>query len=284
MIQDDIVTAPLVSSNFVHPVSRRLPEYIENSKAILQDGSAEEKLSALNTLYTALEGALTMIHPFMPFLTEELWQRLPRRPEDKTPSIGLAKYPVYDKSLDRPDSEAAYELVLNISRGVRSLMAEYSLKDEAKGSLSRPFGSTSLANTILVYIQSTDTTSHSTITAQIQSIKSLSGKGVSSIDVLSTTDSRPAGCVVFSVSSTTAVFLHVKGRVDIDGEIAKAAKKLDKTKVGIEKQKKILNDEGYKEKVSKELQEVELKKLADLETEAKAFEETIKQFEVLKME
>ena len=163
-------------------------------------------------------------------------------------------------------------------------MAEYSLKDEAKGSLSRPFGSTSLANTILVYIQSTDTTSHSTITAQIQSIKSLSGKGVSSIDVLSTTDSRPAGCVVFSVSSTTAVFLHVKGRVDIDGEIAKAAKKLDKTKVGIEKQKKILNDEGYKEKVSKELQEVELKKLADLETEAKAFEETIKQFEVLKME
>ncbi|KAL5320915.1 hypothetical protein ACEPPN_011725 [Leptodophora sp. 'Broadleaf-Isolate-01'] len=241
--------------------------YIENSKAILQDGTEEEKLSALNTLYTALESALTMIHPFMPFLTEELWQRLPRRPEDKTPSIGLAKYPVYDESMDRPDSEAAYELVLDISRGVRSLMAEYSLKDEAK-----------------VYVQTTDATSHSTVTAQIQSIKSLSGKGVSSIDILSTTDSRPAGCVVFSVSSTAAVFLHVKGRVDIDGEIAKAAKKLDKTKVGIEKQKKILNDEGYKEKVSKELQEVELKKLADLETEANAFEETIKQFEVLKME
>lgn len=142
----------------------------------------------------------------------------------------------------------------------------------------------SLANKSLVYVQTTDATSHSTVTAQIQSIKSLSGKGVSSIDILSTTDSRPAGCVVFSVSSTAAVFLHVKGRVDIDGEIAKAAKKLDKTKVGIEKQKKILNDEGYKEKVSKELQEVELKKLADLETEANAFEETIKQFEVLKME
>jgi len=107
--------------------------YIENSKAILQDGTPEEQLSAKNTLYTALEGALTMIHPYMPFLTEELWQRLPRRPGDKTPSIVLAKYPVYDAKMDDPASEEAYELVLSISKGVRSLMAEYSLKDEGKG-------------------------------------------------------------------------------------------------------------------------------------------------------
>lgn len=74
-----------------------------------------------------------MIHPFMPFLTEELWQRLPRRPDDKTPSIVLAKYPVYDAKMDDPASEEAYELVLGISKGIRSLMAEYSLKDEGKG-------------------------------------------------------------------------------------------------------------------------------------------------------
>lgn len=72
--------------------------------------------------------------------------------------------------------------------------------------------------------------------------------------------------------------------VDIDGEISKATKKLEKTKQGIEKQKKILGDESYKEKVSEELQEVEKRKLADLETERSAFEETIKQFEVLKLE
>jgi valyl-tRNA synthetase len=109
--------------------------YIENSKAILQDGTAEEKRSALDTLYTALEGALTLIHPYMPFLTEELWQRLPRRPGDKTPSITIAQYPVYDASMDDPASETAYELVLDISKGIRSLMAEYSLKDEGKGKL-----------------------------------------------------------------------------------------------------------------------------------------------------
>jgi len=65
--------------------------FIENSKAIIQDGTDEQKRSATDTLYTAIEGALTMIHPFMPFLSEELWQRLPRRPNDSTPSITIAK-------------------------------------------------------------------------------------------------------------------------------------------------------------------------------------------------
>jgi valyl-tRNA synthetase len=112
--------------------------YIENSKAIILKGTEEEKLSALNTLYTALEGGLTLIHPFMPFLTEELWQRLPRRPDDRTPSILLAKYPVYDENMDDPKSEEAYQLVLDISKGIRSLMADYSILKEAKGILSLP--------------------------------------------------------------------------------------------------------------------------------------------------
>lgn len=80
------------------------------------------------------------------------------------------------------------------------------------------------------------------------------------------------------------MFLHVKGRVDIDGEIAKAAKKLEKTRGGLEKQRKIIDDPKYKEKVSKDLQEVEKRKLGDLETEEKGYVETIRQFEQLKLE
>lgn len=74
--------------------------YIENSKAIFDEGSAEEKESAKQTLYTAIEGGLLMIHPFMPFLTEELWQRLPRREGDKTPSITVAKYPEFREDFE----------------------------------------------------------------------------------------------------------------------------------------------------------------------------------------
>lgn len=52
----------------------------------------------------------------------------------------------------------------------------------------------------------------------------------------------------------------------------------------MQKQKKILDDPNYKTKVSEELQEGEKKRLADLEAEMRGFEETIKQFEQLKLE
>lgn len=80
------------------------------------------------------------------------------------------------------------------------------------------------------------------------------------------------------------MFLRVTGRVDIDNEISKANKKLQKTQQGIDKQRKILDDPDYKAKVSEALQEVERKRLADLEAEQRGFEETIKQFEQLKLE
>jgi len=78
--------------------------------------------------------------------------------------------------------------------------------------------------------------------------------------------------------------LHVVGRVDFDGEIEKANKKLTKVSIGLEKQTKILDDPAKIEKMGDALVEVERKKLADLEAEKKGFEETIKQFEDLKLE
>lgn len=69
----------------------------------------------------------------MPFLTEELWQRLPRRPNDTTPSIVIAKFPEYDAELEDANAESAYGLLLDCSKGIRSLMAEYSIKTEGKG-------------------------------------------------------------------------------------------------------------------------------------------------------
>ena len=77
-----------------------------------------------------------MLHPFMPFLTEELWQRLPRRPGDKTPSIVVARYPEYVKALEDGDAEASYELLIGCSKGIRSLMAEYAIKEDGKGTLA----------------------------------------------------------------------------------------------------------------------------------------------------
>lgn len=241
--------------------------YIENSKAIIRDGTEEERNSAIQTLYTALEAALTMIHPFMPYITEEMWQRMPRRPSDETKSIMIAKYPTYNAVLDDPASEAAYELVLDCTKASRSLMSEYAIKEDAE-----------------IIIQAYNAEALQTCKNEVSSIKSLSGKSVKTMEVVGTDAPRPLGSVAYPVSTVASVFLHVKGRVDIDAEIVKAQKKLEKTNGNIQKQEKLIADPGYKEKVSAAVQEGDLQRLADAKHDKHSLEETIKQFEQLKLE
>ncbi|KAI9149980.1 valyl-tRNA synthetase [Paramyrothecium foliicola] len=241
--------------------------FIENSKALVQEGSEDQIQSTLQTLYTALEGALVLSHPFLPFITEELWQRLPRRPDDETKSIMVAKYPEWDQQFDNADAEGAYDIVLGCSRGIRSLMAEYGPKDEAK-----------------IFIQAYDAASHKTILEEKSSIRSLSGRGVMHIEIVSPEHARPLGCVAFSVSSAISVFIHVKDRVDLDEEITKATKKLEKARAAVQKQRRLVGDPTYVEKVAIATQEADNKRFADLESEADGFEATIKQFQQLQIE
>jgi valyl-tRNA synthetase len=70
----------------------------------------------------------------------------------------------------------------------------------------------------------------------------------------------------------------------MDAEISKAQKKLEKTNAGIQKQEKLFADAAYKEKVSAAVQEGDLKRLADAKQEKLSLEETIQQFEQLKVE
>lgn len=75
-------------------IDRSLPQ--EAMKPMTDDSApVAVRNSALQTLYTCLDHGLRLLHPFMPFVTEELWQRLPRRPNDATPSIMVSSFPVF---------------------------------------------------------------------------------------------------------------------------------------------------------------------------------------------
>lgn len=238
--------------------------YIENSKSIIRDGTPEEKKSAIDTLYTALDGALTMIHPFMPFLTEELWQRLPRRPGDKTVSIVRAAYPEHDSSLDDPKSEHDYELVLGCAKGVRSLLQEYSVKEGGKA-----------------FVQPLNEEAYKTTSAESASIKTLSGKYLSQLEVLEHGESVPAGCAVYPVSAEAAVFLELKGKVDPDAEIKKTKPKMAKVADAVREQEKLIGNLG--EKVSEEVKHKEQENLRNLLSEQRAYEESLARFEQMKL-
>lgn len=242
--------------------------YIENSKSIIQDGTLAEQHSAQQTLYTALEDGLKMIHPFMPFISEELWQRLPRRPGDNCPSIVKAAYPQYNKELDDPVSEQAYELILAVSKAVRSLAAEYKIKENAN-----------------VYIQCLDSEALETCKAQLPSIRSLGGKAMTghaaSVSILEPKDSKPPGCVAQAVGASAAVYLLIKGHVDLNAEIQKAETRLSKAREDVKKQRKIIEGQGWG-RIKREIQEIEERRLNNAESEVRILEGSINHFESLK--
>ena len=242
--------------------------YIENSKTIIQDGKPAEQESAKQTLYTALEVGLTMIHPFMPFISEELWQRLPRRPDDTTPSIVLAAYPQYDKSLDDPSSEKAYELILSVSKAIRSLAAQYAIIESAT-----------------ITIQPSHPTALSTCTSQLASIKSLGGKAMmtGTITILPPSDPNPTGCVVQAVGASAAVYLLVKGRIDIEAEVAKAKGRLERASEAVEKQRGIVAGESFGRR-PEGARENERERLRERRKEVEVLEGCVAQFERLRLE
>lgn len=71
--------------------------YLECVKPVFYNGTESEKLGARSTLFTCLYNGLKLISPFMPFVSEELFQRLPRA--DPVPSICVAQYPGWTYAL-----------------------------------------------------------------------------------------------------------------------------------------------------------------------------------------
>lgn len=101
--------------------------YIELSKAGLQSDDETIRKAAQSTLLVVLSGIIKMLHPFMPFVTEEIYLSLPRHME----SINLETWPkAIDQSMDRQETESVSQLITMIE-AVRAIKAEYGMKPSA---------------------------------------------------------------------------------------------------------------------------------------------------------
>jgi valyl-tRNA synthetase len=250
----------------------------------LQDGSSQQHRSTLHALYNVLEGALRLIHPLMPYLSEELWQRLPRRPGDATPSIMVASYPQHDATLEDLDSEQAYGLVLRCSQAVRSLNGDFDIKHGAPGMAAAVFSPRVLTHST-VYIQAFSSELHRTVSDNLPDIRALIGKAASSAITMLTQDQRPPiGCAVSVVSSRLVVYLLVKGHVDIAAEVIKLQAKTDKVKEATARLDKVVSSKEFAKKSSAEVRAAHQQNLADLRAQRENCECTLEQFAALKVE
>ena len=99
--------------------------YIEFAKIRLQSGDS----SPLPVLAHVLEKALRLLHPFMPFLTEELWQHLKKHMRGlDVDSIMIAAYPEADEAVFDPSAESEIEAVMEIIRSIRNVRAQYKVE------------------------------------------------------------------------------------------------------------------------------------------------------------
>jgi valyl-tRNA synthetase len=100
--------------------------YIEIAKIRLRSQSTD---SPLPFLVNTLENSLRLLHPFMPFITEELWQNLKERlPGEMPDSIMVALYPLAREQAFAPEAERVMESVIDVIRSIRNVRAKYKVK------------------------------------------------------------------------------------------------------------------------------------------------------------
>ena len=102
--------------------------YIELAKARLTGENEQAKKTARGVLCYVLSGTLKLLHPFMPFITEEIWQTLPHEGE----TIMLASFPEYSESLNFAAEETEFSRVMEAVRAVRSRRAEMNVPASKK--------------------------------------------------------------------------------------------------------------------------------------------------------
>ena len=102
--------------------------YIELIKPRLFDKENPTAKTAQYVLTYVLSSTMQVLHPFMPFITEEIWQHLPHEGE----SIVISKYPEYDEALNFPEEEKAMEMIMEAISAVRNRRAEMNVPPSKK--------------------------------------------------------------------------------------------------------------------------------------------------------
>ncbi len=106
--------------------------YIELTKPRLNGEDDDAKTGAQQVLLFVLTETLKLLHPFMPFITEEIWQALPHEGE----ALMIANFPDYTDALNFPDDEQNFEMIMDAVRAVRARRAEMNVPPSKKPHLS----------------------------------------------------------------------------------------------------------------------------------------------------
>ena len=211
--------------------------YIELTKPRIIAGG-ETATTAQSVLVWVMKGMLKLLHPFMPYITEEIWQAL----VNDGSTIMTSDFPVFDEKLSFPEEEKSFEMIIDAIRGIRNRRAEMNVVPSVKAKL---------------YIETAEK-------ATFEAGKMFFERLASASDV-EVSDKWEIADSVTVVTDVARIFIPLSDIVDTEKELAR----LDKEKKAVQKDLDFLNgklnNQGFLAKAPEKLIEAEKAKLAKAE-------------------
>ncbi|MBW4622690.1 MAG: class I tRNA ligase family protein [Cyanosarcina radialis HA8281-LM2] len=234
--------------------------YIELVKSRLQkDADPTSRQVAQQTLAYVLEGILKLLHPFMPHITEEIWQTLAQAGDNET--LALQSYPEADLNLISPDLEQDFELLIGTIRTIRNLRSEADIKPGVK---------------IAAILQTENDKEREILNTGESYITDL-GK-VDRLTITQTLEQEPEQTIA-SVIGTVQVLVPLTGVVDITALRAKLEKKLSKIEAEIKSLQARLENPNFVGKAAPEVVQGARDALAELEKQAEILRDRLRQLQ-----
>lgn len=237
--------------------------YIELTKPRLYPTSDEqratsglERLTAQHVLLWVLGGTLRLLHPFMPFVTEEIWQRLPALPTRK--SIVIAPWPKSDPSLIDATPEREMGILKDVTVAIRSIRSTFRLHPRGK---------------IHVFLKPPSQDVLEILQANSNYISQLAGVSELTMDREISRPEHSAAAVEHGIE----IFIPLAGLIDIEKERSRLGKKLMDVKKELQGVERKLSRKKFLEKASPEVVEKEKRKFAALVDKKKKLELQLKQ-------
>lgn len=230
--------------------------YIELAKPRLFGRTTpEDRVTAQHVLVQVLRQTLEMLHPFMPFITEEIWQKLPHQGE----TIMLAAWPKADATLRDETAENEMAVLIEVITAVRRIRGEMNVPPSKK------------AEVLLV---ATEESFRSILERNIAYIQGSANAEVKVFAELKEAPDQAASAVTRGVE----IFVPLKGLIDLDKEIARLNKELKAIQTDLARVQGKLNNQGFLAKAPAEVIEKEKDKEQELTMKATALKDRLAMF------
>lgn len=229
--------------------------YIEISKFDLKDESKKEKTIAV--LLYVLEESMAMIHPFMPFITEEIYSNLPKHNIDSK-ALMIREYPKANNKYIFEDIEKDFNLIQDIVSGIRNSRSSFNLPPNKKLDVIIRYTSDYFKNTAESY-------------KDIISALSLT----ESLNIVSSKDSERNKGSFVKVFEGGEINVNLVGIIDLEAEKKRLEKEATAYKKDLESVNKKLSNENFMSKAKQEAIDTENRKKKEFEDKLKGIEEVL---------